>query len=311
MESFDLKAASLKKPRKLIENNLSEEKPKFKKLTVEIRKQKNDLESLKIFQQKSLNILKIEKEEFVKKINIGKMGRGSFLIKRQIINQQSAQTIGIQVKMSLLKCTNFLPQTKEELRELKINANYDLKLHFVNEKHIFKFFNLIQKEKDINEAFTSYTEFTKGKIFGEVLNFIVEKNTRQDFKKALVFERIAIFVCVYLALTAAYNREIVFLKKIMSLVFANSFIFIKLIISNEEKNVFTKEIEEIRQRKLILNEENVYENNEKLEKMLRLEVSFLGPIIRGCFEKLINFMVEFSVDEAFAYILNVFSEVVG
>lgn len=311
MESFDLKSASLQKRRKSIENNLSEEKPRFKKLTVEIRKREIDLERLKNFQRKSLNSLKIEKEEFVRKINIGQMSMGSFLTKRQIINQQSAQTMGIQGKMSLLKCANFLPQTNEELRELKVNANYEMKLHFVNEKHIFTFFNLIQKEKNINEAFINYTEFTKGKMFGEVLNFIVEKNTRQDFKKAFVFERIAIFVCVYLALTGAYNREIVFLKKIMALVFANSFIFIKLIISNEEKNVFAKEIEEIRQRKLILNEENVSENNEKLEKMLRLEVSILDPIIKGCFEKLTNFLVEFSVDEAFAYILNVFSEVVS
>ena len=108
----------------------------------------------------------------------------------------------------------------------------------------------------------------------------------------------------------SYNREIEFLKKFISVVYANSYILIKIFVTNCETDVFEKQIERIRNRKLVLNEENVEKNNSKLHNMLETLIKDLDPIVGTCFTKIGRFQHEFSLDEAFKYLIDVFSELV-
>ena len=117
-------------------------------------------------------------------------------------------------------------------------------------------------------------------------------------------------LCFYLEIKKMYKQEIVFLKKVIAIVYANSFMFIKFLISGLEGDEYQSDVNELRNRKVMLNEENISENNEKLIKMLTYEVNSMDSSIKDCLLKIWGFISDFTLNEAFKYMMDVFGTLV-
>lgn len=187
-----------------------------------------------------------------------------------------------------------------------IPEDYDLHIHFKHEQFIFSFFEKVQKEEDIESLFPIYLGFARDVKMQQILSFIQDPKMQNEFKTAFILERFSLFLCNQLSKQGLYLRDVVFLKKVAAAVYASSFIFIKLILSGCEVSKYKPEIEELQNRKITLNEENVAENNAKLWRMLESETAGLEPALSGCLSKLREFETEFSCDEACQYLLDVF-----
>lgn len=190
--------------------------------------------------------------------------------------------------------------------DIVLPPEYDLKVHFKHEQIIYTFFDKIQREEDIEQLFPTYISFVKDARLEPVLSFMTAEKFKKEFKIAFILERFSLLLCNHLFKIGIFAREIMFLKKVASAVYANSFIFIKIIVGACDAAVYQTEIKELQKRKLTLNEENVAENNQKLWKMLESETNGLEPALLSCLSKIKEFETEFSCDEACLYLLDVF-----
>ena len=220
---------------------------------------------------------------------------------------------------SLTKLQKKIPTTTKQIpkklpkiedKEMEINEDCEISMFFENDNYIFNFFSHIHSKKSIYDDFRAYFAFIQDTSFDIILELFSSKKLAEQFKKALILERISIFICFYYDLNQSYKREIEFLKKFISIVYANSYILIKIFVSNCETDLYEEQIVRIRNRKLILNEEDVDQNNAKLYNMLDTLIKDLDPIVGTCFTKIGRFQHEFSLDEAFKYLIDVFSELV-
>ena len=252
------------------------------------------------------NITNLKEErpnEAIKKSNI------SYRFKAALTNNYSSLSKlhkRTQINTKPMKIT--LPKIED--KEMEITESCDISVFFENDNYIFNFFSQIHSKNSIYDQFRDYFAFIQDTSFDIILSLFSSHRLSEQFKKALILERISIFICFYYDLNKSYNREIEFLKKFISVVYANSYILIKIFVTNCETDVFEKQIERIRNRKLVLNEENVEKNNSKLHNMLETLIKDLDPIVGTCFTKIGRFQHEFSLDEAFKYLIDVFSELV-
>lgn len=220
------------------------------------------------------------------------------------VNEQTSKK---QIKVKQM--TKQLPKIME--REIEIPENCDLSLFFENERYVYNFFSLIHNNKSIYYDFKEYFVFIQEHNFDVLTSFFASKDTAEEYKTSMIMERISIFICFYMDLIGSYRREIEFLKKLISLVFANSHILIKNLISNCESDCYRHYLDDIVKRKLFLNEEDMEQNNKKLARMLESQIKELDPTIGTCFEKIGKFQPDFSLNEAFKYLLDVFSALVA
>jgi hypothetical protein len=195
--------------------------------------------------------------------------------------------------------------------KLTIRCGYNFSVHFVNESHIFKFFELINHERSIYDLFKIYSDFVHANQTSEVISFIRCQKLKRELKKSFVLERVSVFICFYLELVGLFKRDVIFLKKVISLVYANSVFFIRMIIRKCDLSNLKREVNEFRNRKHSLLAHSLFENNEKLLKMLQYQVNGLDVGIQNCVGKLSNFLDEFTLDEAFNYLFDVFETEVG
>lgn len=215
---------------------------------------------------------------------------------------QTNETKSIIIKSRNLK----KQQNQDNFKEISLPNNFDLLIYFQKDRLIFEFFSKIFNEHEIYDVFKNYLAFIQDENIKEVLKYFYSKKQQENFKKTFILEKISIFICFYMELKNIYKVEIEFLKKIFSIVYANCYMFIKSLIVGSENDKYEAEIKELQSRKIILNEENLSENITKLIKMLTSILEVFDPQIKSCVSKIIDFIDDFSIKEAFKYLMDVF-----
>jgi len=54
---------------------------------------------------------------------------------------------------------------------------------------------------------------------------------REEYKKAFIFERTTLMLSFYMLLNDLYNKEVIFLQKLILIVYSNIYCYIELLVS--------------------------------------------------------------------------------
>ena len=212
---------------------------------------------------------------------------------------------GIQIRH--LRRPSFVRRNENELL---IPANEDISVFFINDSFVYRFTQQVMAEESVYDLFRTYFCFVQDHSFDGLPSLFLSEKMAEIFRTALILERMALFICFSLDLNQSFRREIEFLKKLLSVVSANSFILAKLLAAHCSEEAYADHIEALRQRKVVLSEEDVPANNERLLQMLRSLAADMDQSVGACFLKIGQFQREFSLDEAFKYLIDVFTALV-
>lgn len=80
--------------------------------------------------------------------------------------------------------------------------------------------------------FLKYLEIVKSNDFEVYLSMIPSAAIAEGFKNAFVLERMGLMICFYLTQKGLYEKELVFLKKIVVLAYSNFFLFLNFLIND-------------------------------------------------------------------------------
>ena len=108
----------------------------------------------------------------------------------------------------------------------------DLSPIFEIEDQLFRLVVVLQKEEEMTATFSKYLEVVKSHDFEVFLSMIPSAGLTEGFKNAFILERMGLMICFYLTQKGLYEKELVFLKKIVILAYSNFFLFLKFLISD-------------------------------------------------------------------------------
>jgi hypothetical protein len=127
---------------------------------------------------------------------------------------------------------NFDKKRSYELSRSYVSLDkIDLNPIFSVEQAIFDVMETVHKEEELLKTFMSYIELDRDKNFEMILNSISMPAVSENFKNAFIFERMGLIICFYLSRKGLYQKELIFVKKIVILAYSNLFVFLKLILN--------------------------------------------------------------------------------
>ena len=190
------------------------------------------------------------------------------------------------------------------------------------EQYIFNFICVIYKNEDIYNTFKAYIDFVQDYDFELFLNHLKSDSEKKYYTQALILERICLMSFFYFCINNIFEKELLFIKKIINIVYANTCIYVTSFIEYLEKNqnaIFhSNKFKEIlcvyTKRKLsdynINFRNSINENNKLLWKYITVEIKLLEPHILDSIVKLKLFIDTITLNEAMSYLITLFSDIV-
>ncbi len=105
----------------------------------------------------------------------------------------------------------------------------DLSPLFELESHLFGLMVVLHNEEAMADTFLKYLEVVKSNDFEIFLSMIPSAAISEGFKNAFVLERMGLMICFYLSQKGLYEKELVFLKKIVVLAYSSFVLFLKFL----------------------------------------------------------------------------------
>lgn len=210
--------------------------------------------------------------------------------------------------------TNFINNQKTEslLNQIEL---INLSLLPKNEEFLFQFLQCFHEQSDIFELFNRYIDWIEENDFQPFLDFISIVNSSNAAKVALICERMSLLIIFYLYTKGLYKTEIIFIKKTIMHVYKNFLEFQKSISS------ILREIDEFKKMPKIINRDltifgselpsfSVETNNDKILKILEVEIQAEEKEIFDSFHKLKKLMDDFTLNESWSYFKTTFISIV-
>lgn len=198
---------------------------------------------------------------------------------------------------------------------LQILTTTDLSLLIKSEDFIHQFLECFNSQADIFDLFNKYIEWVEENDFQPFLDLIAVAYPANTFKIALICERMSLLVIFYLYTKGLYRTEIIFIKKTIIHVYRNFQEFFKTISQVLKEAQMAEKIPSIPIRNLTqfgpdLGASTVEMNNEKILKILEVEIQSEEREIYEAFNKLRQLMDDFTLNESLSYFKSTFISIV-
>lgn len=182
----------------------------------------------------------------------------------------------------------------------------DLNLLVQNEEFIFQFLECFNIQADIFDLFNRYIEWVEQHDFQQFLDLINIGQSSEPYKTALICERMALLVIFYLYTKGLYRTEIIFIKKVIGHVYRNFQELAKAVNSVLTDGGLGSKMPTFPVRNFAtfgseLPQFQVETNNEKILKILEVEIQSEERDIFEAFNKLRQLMEDFTLNESWSY----------
>lgn len=185
-------------------------------------------------------------------------------------------------------------------------AATDLNLLVQNEEFIYQFLECFNMQADLFELFNKYIEWVEQHDFQQFLDLIAIGQSSEPFKTALICERMALLIIFYLYTKGLYRTEIIFIKKVIGHVYRNFQELVKALNLVLTEGCLADKIPTFPARNFAnlgseLPQFQVETNNEKILKILEVEIQSEERDIFEAFNKLRHLMEDFTLNESWSY----------
>lgn len=152
------------------------------------------------------------------------------------INNFKSKIKEIRAKFNKQKPNSSFIQKKTKCIDIDKNTNIYSKLDpeplFRTEAIIYQVFDAIINKKDIYDLFKIYMDYIQDYDYDGYFKLLSNKETALLYKNGFILERISLMICFYLLINDMYDSEIVFLQKLVFLIYSNFYSFILLIVKD-------------------------------------------------------------------------------
>lgn len=202
--------------------------------------------------------------------------------------------------------------------EMAINLikTLDFSLITKNENFLYQFLEAFNDQSDIFDLFNKYIDWIEENDFQPFLDLIVLLKPVIAIKTALICERMSLLVIFYLYTKGLYKTEIIFIKKTMMHVYKNHQELHKTLFAILKDIDETKQLPKMPVRNLStfgseIMQMTVEKNNDKILKILEVEIQSEEKEIFDSFHKLKKLMDDFSLNESWSYFKTTFVTIVA
>jgi hypothetical protein len=214
---------------------------------------------------------------------------------------------------SRVEVSGFKLERHEAEIEKSKKENINVSLLIENEEFLFQFLICFSELSDMAVIYDKYVEWIEENDFEQFLDSVEEEKLKQAFKTGLVCERMSIMIIYYLHTKGLYNSEIIFIKRIIAHVYKNfkdfsSFLLKNTNWANEGQRLPSRDFGKIG---VNLPNLSIEVNNEKILKILEVEIKSQEKEIIESFNKVRQLMDDFTLDETWSYFKKSLTSMVG
>ncbi len=132
--------------------------------------------------------------------------------------------------------------TTSQLFNIEASKKLEYTHLFEIEGLIFKLFYAIKFGEDTYDLFKLYIDSIQDYNFEQYMSIITDQTYRSLCQLSFLYERFSLLLCFYLLLTNNFEKESIFMQKVIQIVYSNCKLFLDIIIKSLYSHLFKSSI---------------------------------------------------------------------